>query len=108
MAGVRSAARELASIGEQHAPPDPPRHFLDIDQFDPSALRAILDTGFAYKNGRRDRPLAGQSLAMVCEKPSTRPRVSFAVGLRQLGRETMYLSTADSQLRRGEGVARSA
>ena len=63
MAGVRSAARELASIGERHSPPDPPRHFLDIDQFDPTELRAILDTGFAYKNGRRDRPLAGKIVA---------------------------------------------
>ncbi|HEX4618010.1 MAG TPA: ornithine carbamoyltransferase, partial [Stellaceae bacterium] len=108
MAGVRSAARELASIGEQHAPPDPPRHFLDIDQFDPTELRAIIDTGFAYKNGRRDRPLAGKILAMIFEKPSTRTRVSFEVAMRQLGGETIYLSAADSQLGRGETVADTA
>jgi ornithine carbamoyltransferase len=108
MAGVRSAARELASVGERHAPPDPPRHFLDIDQFDPTELRAILDTGFAYKNGRRDRPLAGKILAMIFEKPSTRTRVSFEVAMRQLGGETIYLSTADSQLGRGETVADTA
>ena len=108
MAGVRSAARELASIGEQREPPDPPRHFLDIDQFDPTELRAILDTGIAYKNGRRDRPLAGKILAMVFEKPSTRTRVSFEVAMRQLGGETIYLSAADSQLGRGESVADTA
>ena len=108
MAGVRSAARELASVGERHAPPDPPRHFLDIDQFDPTELRAILDAGFAYKNGRRDRPLAGKILAMIFEKPSTRTRVSFEVAMRQLGGETIYLSTADSQLGRGETVADTA
>ena len=108
MAGVRSATRELASIGEQREPPDPPRHFLDIDQFDPTELRAILDTGFAYKNGRRDRPLAGKILAMVFEKPSTRTRVSFEVAMRQLGGETIYLSAADSQLGRGESVADTA
>src|SRR5580704_10068624 len=108
MAGVRSAARELASIGERHAPPDPPRHFLDIDQFDPIELRAILDTGFAYKNGRRDRPLAGKTLAMIFEKPSTRTRVSFEVAMRQLGGDTIYLNTADSQLGRGETVADTA
>jgi ornithine carbamoyltransferase len=108
MAGVRSAARELASIGERHAPPDPPRHFLDIDQFDPTELRAILDIGFAYKNGRRDRPLAGKILAMVFEKPSTRTRVSFEVAMRQLGGETIYLSSTDSQLGRGESVADTA
>jgi hypothetical protein len=108
MAGVRSAARELASIGERHAPPDPPRHFLDIDQFDPTELRAILDAGLAYKNGRRERPLAGKILAMIFEKPSTRTRVSFEVAMRQLGGETIYLSTADSQLGRGETVADTA
>jgi ornithine carbamoyltransferase len=108
VAGVRSAARELASIGEQHAPPDPPRHFLDIDQFDPTELRAILDTGFAYKNGRRDRPLAGKILAMIFEKPSTRTRVSFEVAMRQLGGETIYLSATDSQIGRGETVADTA
>src|SRR5438132_9296988 len=108
MAGVRSAARELASIGERHAPPDPPRHFLDIDRFDPTELWAIIDTGFAYKNGRRERPLTGKILAMIFEKPSTRTRVSFEVAMRQLGGETIYLSTADSQLGRGETVADTA
>src|SRR5215469_14641632 len=109
VAGVKSAARELASIGERHAPPDTPRHFLDIDQFDTDELRAILDTGFAYKNGRRrDRPLAGKTLAMLFEKPSTRTRVSFEVATRQLGGDTIYLSAADSQLGRGETVADTA
>jgi ornithine carbamoyltransferase len=108
VAGVRSAARELAAIGERRAPPDPPRHFLDIDRFDPVELRAILDTGFAYKKGRRDWPLAGKTLALIFEKPSTRTRVSFEVAVRQLGGETIYLSTADSQLGRGETVADTA
>jgi ornithine carbamoyltransferase len=105
---VRSAARELASVGAQHGPPDPPRHFLDIDQFEATELRAILDTGSAYKNGRRDRPLAGKILAMIFEKPSTRTRVSFEVAMRQLGGETICLSAADSQLGRGESVADTA
>src|SRR5438067_6568479 len=108
MAGVRSAARELASIGEQREPPGPPRHFLDINQLDTAELRGMLDAGFAYKNGRRDRPLAGKILAMVFEKPSTRTRVSFEVAMRQLGGETIYLSAADSQLGRGESVADTA
>ena len=49
MAGVRSAARELASIGERHAPPDPPRHFLDIDQAVvlPTAQLAMVDQAVA-------------------------------------------------------------
>jgi len=108
MAGVRSVARELASIDGQHTPPVPPRHFLDIDQLDAAELRGMLDTGFAYKNGRRDRPLAGKTLALIFEKPSTRTRVSFEVAMRQLGGDTIYLNTADSQLGRGETVADTA
>jgi ornithine carbamoyltransferase len=108
VAGVRSVARELASIYGRHTPPDPPRHFLDIDQLDAAELRGMLDTGFAYKNGRRDRPLAGKTLAMIFEKPSTRTRVSFEVAMRQLGGDTIYLNTADSQLGRGETVADTA
>ena len=106
---MRSAARELAAVDRrQEVPPGPPRHFLDIDQLDSAELRRVLDTGFAYKNGRRDRPLAGKTLAMIFEKPSTRTRVSFEVAVRQLGGDTIYLSTADSQLGRGETIADTA
>ena len=86
----------------------PPRHFLDLDQFQTPELRGILDLGFAYKNGRSDRPLAGKTLAMIFEKPSTRTRVSFEVAMRQLGGDTIILGTADSQLGRGETVADTA
>ena len=86
----------------------PPRHFLDIDQYETGELRSIIDLGFAYKNGRRDRPLEGKTLAMIFEKPSTRTRVSFEVGMRQLGGETIIIGTADSQLGRGETVADTA
>jgi len=108
MVGVSGLAREVTSIVGRHTPPDPPRHFLDIDHFDIAELRSMLDTGFAYKHGRRDRPLAGRTLAMIFEKPSTRTRVSFEVAMRQLGGDTIYLSTADSQLARGETVADTA
>jgi ornithine carbamoyltransferase len=108
VADVRSVAREIAPIDGRHTPPAPPRHFLDIDQLDTAELRGMLDTGFAYKNGRRDRPLAGRTLAMIFEKPSTRTRVSFEVAMRQLGGDTIYLNTADSQLGRGETVADTA
>jgi len=105
---MRSAVRELASIDGRRAPPDPPRHFLDLDQIDGGELRRMLDAGFAYKNGRRDRPLAGKTLAMIFEKPSTRTRVSFEVAMRQLGGDTIYLNTADSQLGRGETIGDTA
>ena len=71
-------------------------------------LRDILDLGFAYKNGRHDRPLEGKTLAMIFEKPSTRTRVSFEVAMRQLGGDTILLGTADSQIGRGETVADTA
>src|SRR5438445_3672443 len=86
----------------------PPRHFLDIDQYESGELRDIIDLGFAYKNGRRDRPLEGRTLAMIFEKPSTRTRVSFEVAMRQLGGEVVIIGTADSQLGRGETVADTA
>jgi ornithine carbamoyltransferase len=108
MARMRSAARELASIDGRHAPPGPPRHFLDIDRLGSAELRRILDTGFAYKKGRRDLPLAGKILAMIFEKPSTRTRVSFEVAMRQLGGDTIYLNRTDSQLGRGETIGDTA
>jgi len=105
---MRGLAREAALIGRHGAPPEPPRHFLDLDQFDSAELRRILDLGFAYKNGRRDRPLAGKTLAMIFEKPSTRTRVSFEVAMRHLGGDTIFLDAADTQLGRGETVADTA
>jgi ornithine carbamoyltransferase len=102
MAGVTRIAR-----AERRLTPLP-RHFLDLDRFDSSLLRAILDLGFAYKNGREDRPLAGKTLAMIFEKPSTRTRVSFEVAMRQLGGDSIVLNTADSQLGRGETAADTA
>ncbi len=108
MVGVRRAARDAALIDRRPTAPDAPRHFLDIDQFDAGELRGILDIGTAFKSGRRDRPLAGKTLAMIFEKPSTRTRVSFEVAMRQLGGGTIFLNTADSQLGRGETVADTA
>ena len=104
MVGVARIAR-----AERRQTPLPaPRHFLDLDRFDSGLLRGILDLGFAYKNGRQDRPLAGKTLAMIFEKPSTRTRVSFEMAMRQLGGDTVVLNTADSQLGRGETVADTA
>jgi ornithine carbamoyltransferase len=88
------------------------RHFLDLDQLDQSLLRRILDRGHQYKqtraNGGHDQPLAGKTLAMIFEKPSTRTRVSFEVGMRELGGRTVMLGTTDTQLGRGETIADTA
>src|SRR5215472_16533533 len=105
---MRSVAREAALIRGHGAPPEPLRHFLDLDQLDNAELRGILDVATAYKNGRRDRPLAGKTLAMIFEKPSTRTRVSFEVATRQLGGDTIFLDAVDTQLGRGETVADTA
>ncbi len=108
---MRALAKGAAPLGERRgvaSPPGPPRHFLDIDRYETAELRRILDLGFAYKNGRRDRPLEGKTLAMIFEKPSTRTRVSFEVAMRQLGGDAIILNTADSQLGRGETVADTA
>ncbi len=89
-----------------------PRHFLDLDLLPDAALRRILDFGSAFKANRppagEARPLAGKALAMIFEKPSTRTRVSFELGMRQLGGDSIVLERENSQLGRGETVADTA
>jgi ornithine carbamoyltransferase len=92
-------------------------HFLDIHTTDPADLRAMIDGAKAMKAARGDRPkgtpdderpLEGRMVALIFEKPSTRTRVSFDVGVRQLGGETMVLSGTDMQLGHGETIADTA
>jgi len=92
-------------------------HFLDIHQTDPAALSGIIDQAKAMKTARAgqpkgaldaDRPLAGHMVALIFEKPSTRTRVSFDVGVRQMGGQTMVLSGTDMQLGHGETIADTA
>ena len=94
-----------------------PRHFLDIADFDAAALKAIIASARAMKGARqgepkgmkeKSAPLAGRMLAMIFERPSTRTRVSFEVGMRQLGGETLVLNASDMQLGRGETIADTA
>ena len=86
------------------------RHFLDLDKLAPETLREILSIGMGYKAGRTPASgrLCGKTLAMVFEKPSTRTRVSFEVGMRQLGGQVIVLEHHDTQLGRGESVADTA
>ncbi|MGE0422110.1 MAG: ornithine carbamoyltransferase [Reyranellaceae bacterium] len=88
------------------------KHFLDLDQVEPELLRRILGKGAEFKraraNGGHGKPLAGKTLAMLFEKPSTRTRVSFEVGMRDLGGDTVMLGTNDTQLGRGETIADTA
>ena len=93
------------------------KHFLDIHTTDAADLRAMIDSARTMKDARRGlpkgtpdaiQPLAGQIVALIFEKPSTRTRVSFDVGVRQLGGQTMVLSGADMQLGHGETIADTA
>jgi len=90
--------------------PSAPRHFLDIRDHDSDTLRQMLDiaSGFKAAGGVSSRPLAGKTIALIFEKPSTRTRVSFEVGVRQLGGEVVMLSGSATQLDRGETVADTA
>jgi ornithine carbamoyltransferase len=92
-------------------------HFLDIHLTDPADLRAMIDDARAMKIARKsrprgarddDQPLAGRMVALIFEKPSTRTRVSFDVGVRQMGGETMVLSGKEMQLGHGETIADTA
>ncbi|WP_249693462.1 ornithine carbamoyltransferase [Stappia sp. WLB 29] len=91
-----------------------PRHFLDLTDVDASELRFILDGSRRIKQARGPvrvsggGPLAGRVLAMVFEQPSTRTRISFDVGMRELGGETLMLTGAEMQLGRGETIADTA
>jgi ornithine carbamoyltransferase len=87
-----------------------PRHFLDIRDFDRPTLRHMLDIAANFKKagGVSSRPLAGKTIALIFEKPSTRTRVSFEVAMRQLGGEAIMLSGHDTQLGRGETVSDTA
>lgn len=85
------------------------RHFLDLDQIDAATLRAILDVSARLKSsGDSATPLAGKTLAMVFEKPSTRTRVSFDVAMQALGGNVVSLEPEGSQLGRGETLADTA
>jgi len=89
--------------------PGAPRHFLELMDIGAGDLRRMLELGVkAKRGGIQDRPLAGRHIAMIFEKPSTRTRVSFEVGIRQLGGEVVTLSSKDTQLGRGESPADTA
>ncbi|MEJ2034880.1 MAG: ornithine carbamoyltransferase [Maritimibacter sp.] len=92
-------------------------NFLDINKTAPDDLRAMLDQAKAMKAGRAglpkgmpdlEQPLKNHIVALIFEKPSTRTRVSFDVGVRQMGGETLVLSGADMQLGHGESIADTA
>jgi ornithine carbamoyltransferase len=87
------------------------KHLLSIEQLSREEIERILRRTAELKSNRgriSAQPLAGQTWAMIFSKPSTRTRVSFEVGIRELGGETIYLNAADAQLGRGELIKDTA
>jgi ornithine carbamoyltransferase len=97
------------SVALKAAAPSGPRHFLELMDHDAPTLRRMLDLAVAAKRGQMvGKPLAGKTVALIFEIPSTRTRVSFEVGIRQLGGDPLVLTTRDMQLGRGESAADTA
>lgn len=86
------------------------RHFVSSDDLTDAEQAALIRRALELKKLRRDhpRPLAGRSVAMIFEKPSTRTRVSFEVAISELGGHPVLLKTDEVQLGRGESVADTA
>ena len=93
------------------------RHIIDISDLDGDTLRSLLDEARRRKTARvglpkgavdADRPLEGRILAMIFDKHSTRTRISFDVGMRQLGGGAIMMTGSDMQLAREETIADTA
>ncbi|HKR55527.1 MAG TPA: ornithine carbamoyltransferase [Gemmatimonadales bacterium] len=87
----------------------PKRDFLAITDFSKDEISKLFDLAARMKSGQyRETPLAGQTLAMIFAKSSTRTRVSFEVGAYQLGGQALFLSSRDIQIGRGEPIPDTA
>ncbi len=86
------------------------QHLLSIEQLSAQQIQHLLDSAAHLKRqrGREGQPLAGQTWALIFTKSSTRTRVSFEVGIRELGGFPMFLSGNDIQLGRGEPIKDTA
>ena len=88
------------------------RDFISLHDFTADEIRLFLETAQRLKHGQKlgetIQPLKGKTLGMIFTKASTRTRVSFEVGMIQLGGHPLFLSGNDLQLRRGEPIADTA
>jgi len=89
------------------------RHFLDLSNHSPAELRAIIDWAKTVKAAKKagaeaSKPLAGKTIAMIFEQPSLRTRVSFEVGIRDLGGTPMMLTGKEIELGERETIADTA
>ncbi|RED12009.1 ornithine carbamoyltransferase [Pontivivens insulae] len=92
-------------------------HFLDLNSVNETDLRAMIDQGRRIKDARAgqpkgaldaEQPLKDHMVALIFEKPSTRTRTSFDLGVRQMGGQTMVLTGSEMQLGHGESIADTA
>jgi ornithine carbamoyltransferase len=87
------------------------KHLLSIEQLSRDEILSIFRATANFKKNREKKsakPLAGQTWALIFSKPSTRTRVSFEVGIRELGGDSIYMNAADAQLGRGELIKDTA
>ena len=87
------------------------KHLLSIEAMKVTDMEQILSSALAVKRQRGHHPirtLTGQTWALIFAKPSTRTRVSFEVGIRELGGQVMFLNSSDIQLGRGEPIKDTA
>ena len=88
------------------------RHFLSMNDFSKQDIMDVIDRAAAMKRGEPGKgpaePLKGKSVGLLFDKPSTRTRVSFDVGVQQLGGHAIFLNSRDIQLGRGEPIRDTA
>ncbi|MCR5688885.1 MAG: hypothetical protein K6G71_01390 [Clostridiales bacterium] len=88
------------------------KHFLKLMDWSPEEITETLNLAdqlkYEKKHGIADRPLEGKSLGMIFRKASTRTRVSFEVGMYDLGGQALFLSSSELQIGRGEPIEDTA
>src|SRR5436309_2628192 len=87
------------------------KHLLSLEKMARLDMEQILENSAVLKRERgngQHKPLTGRTWALLFSKASTRTRVSFEVGIRELGGESLFLSAADIQLGRGEPIKDTA
>ena len=87
------------------------KHLLSIEKLSRGDIEQILESSVPFKRQRhssQSKPLAGQTWALIFSKSSTRTRVSFEVGIHELGGKALFLNASDIQLGRGEPIKDTA
>ena len=86
-----------------------PKHFLNFEDYSKEDLVEIINRGIVIKNNKEtSEDLNKKTLALVFQKPSTRTRVSFEIAMNRLGGNTLFLSSSELQLSRGEPIPDTA